>query len=418
MRVSKIKELFRLVPSMVVAFYIVIPTLNQLIVHINPSTEGLMAKLYLIGGFLSVVVALFNKRKKMSSTVLLVLCTMMFLYFTAKDHGAENELTTPFFLMFAVLPLLLPQFVNVDARVLALVAMILPSFGVLHLMDLFVFSSEGTIEMDLTYSLLVPIVSAVVYLFLYWKDDSWKFRLFLLPFILANVVYFFYIALFGSRAPTMSVILCFLFLYVFNSRNNVRGVRTNKRRLMSIIVLFVVVIVSFISIVNGLDKFLGQYGIDSGTLEKLSRLSSDGDLSNGRSDLTQVAWDAFWKSPVLGYGMSSSHRVIFAPYPHNFILQFLLEGGIILAAIVLLPMLRYLSRWWKRCDYNDFSLITLLLFSSLIGALFSMDVWMNPRLWLFFGFLFSNKMTYNNLSFVCNKNILDDGKSNGSDVHI
>lgn len=415
MKVSNIKRIVSAAPSLVVAFYIIIPTLNQLFVHINPSTEGLMAKLYLIGGGLSVLIATLNKRPKINNSVLLILCSMFLLYFTAIDHGAENELTIPFFLMFAILPFVLPQFVKIDARVLAIASMILPSFGVLYLKELLVFSSEGLMEMDLTYSLLAPIISTVVYLNMYWKDDTWKFKLFILPFIIANVVYFFYVALFGSRAPTMSVVLCILFLYVFQVRSDRYGIQINQRRLWIIIILLIIVIISFISIVNALDNFLGIYGVDSGTLEKLAKLSSDGDLSNGRSSLTQAVWTAIWKSPLFGYGMSSSHRVIFAPYPHNFILQFLLEGGVLLALIIIMPMFRFLSRWYKRCNYNDFSLVTLLLFSSVIGALFSMDVWMNPRLWLFFGVLFSNNMSYNNYYLIKKNNY---GKGNGSNVHI
>ena len=385
----------RLFSSFVVAYYVVIPTLTLILVRIQPSMEGLMALLYGIGGVLAVITAQFCDRDRISSSILLIFFTIFILYLLRPDAGLEGELTDTYFLMFTLVPLLIPQFLDVDARYLLLFAMIVPSFGVFFPVELFELNSEGNIAMDLTYSLLLPIVSTVVYLFVYWEDTSTRMKLVISPFILANLMYFVYVGLFGSRAPSLSIILCILFLFIFYHDDYDYGVYANRKRLKYVLILLLIVVISFYAIVEVLNDYLSQYGIEAGTLEKISRLQTEQDLSNGRGNLSSYTIERICESPFFGYGISSSPIVIQDSYPHNFVLQLFLDGGAFLALIILVPMINKLRLWYASCDRNDFSIITLMFFSSVIGALFSLDLWMNARLWLFFGFLLSNKMSYN-----------------------
>lgn len=397
MKIFGIRLTKDLIPSLVVAFYVVIPTLNLIVVHIEPSLEGtVMSLLYAVGGGAAVITSLFCKKVRLSTSFLMVLVTLLIAYYLTPDFGSEKELTTPYFLMFTLVPFIIPQFIGVDARLMALFAMIVPSFGVFFPLELFVLNSQGMIQMDLSYSLLVPIVSTFVYLFLYWKNDNKLVKILVVPFVICNIVYLVYVALFGSRAPVMSALLCVFFLYVFHHKSNDIGVVVNKRRLRISIITIFFFIIGFISIATALEGLLDRYGIEAGALEKISRLQGDGDLSNGRGSVSSIAFNGFLESPIWGHGLSSSPKIIKQVHPHNFILQFLFDGGIILALIILLPMVRSLRRWSKKCNYNDYAIITLMFFSSVVGALFSLDVWMNARLWLFFGFLFSNKMSFNN----------------------
>jgi len=393
--IRRIKGVHKAVPSMAVAFYAIIPTLNLMLVRINPSYEGLMAKMYVFGSVLVILIALLHKQKRINTVPLVLLFSILTAYLLTPDYGDKIELTTPYLLMFTLIPLAIPQFIKVDARILSLFAMVVPSFGVLFPTKLFVLNSENVIGMDFTYSLLIPVIATIIYVVQYRDKDSWGWKLFSIPFILANSIYLFYMLLFGSRAPSMSVLLCLLFLFICHVDKHARGIRLNRKRLLWLLLFFLVIGLTFITIVNALSVVLSNNGIDSGSLEKLSRLSSEGDLSNGRRGIVNNVLGKFWESPLIGYGLASSPYVIDDSYPHNFILQFLLDGGILLTTIVLAPMCFYLYKWSKRCNMNDFSIICLFFFSSVIGALFSLDVWMNARLWLFFGFLFSRFMSYN-----------------------
>ena len=382
-------------PSIVVAFYIMIPSISLMLTRINPASGSMMTSLYSLGALLAAGVILLGRKPKPTNSFVVVFFSILIAYVLSPNYGDLMQLTTPYFVMFTLVPFMIPQFLKVDTRLVAIFAMALSSFGVLFPKSLFLLTTEHVISIDLTYSLLFPIVATIVYLCLYWKTDDWKHRLIVLPFILANFVYFFYVAFFGSRAPLMSILLCLMFLYVCHVSKRRRGVRVNKRRLIRVLLALVVVVLFFMVIVNALDVFLAKYGLDSGTLAKFSRLKEQGDLTNGRRSIVERTLSAFLSSPVFGYGFSASPYIIDDDYPHNFILQFLLDGGIILFLIVMIPMVYHLKLWWERCTYNEFALMTLFFFAAVIGALFSLDVWMNARLWFFFGFLFSKVMSYN-----------------------
>jgi len=425
--IRRIKGVYKAMPSIAVAFYAIIPTLNLMLVRINPSYEGVMSKLYVLGGALVIMIAALHKQKRISTAFLAIFFSIIIAYLLTPNYGDKIELTTPYLLMFTLVPFAIPQFIKVDARILSLFAMIVPSFGVFFSTKLFVLNSENVIGMDFTYSLLVPVIATVIYVSQYRAKDSWRWRIFSTPFILANTIYLFYMLLFGSRAPSMSVLLCLLFLYICHVNKRSRGIVVNRKRLLWTIITILIIGISFITLVNTLGAILSNNGVDSGSLEKLSRLSSEGDLSNGRNWIIKLTLNRFWESPLFGYGIASSPYVIDVGYPHNFILQFLLDGGILLTTIVLLPMSFYLYKWSKNCNANDFTIICLFFFSSVIGALFSLDVWMNARLWLFFGFLFSRLMSFNRFplrikrkksSFVkqtCND---ADGTNIGNDVDL
>lgn len=385
---------------MVVAFYVIIPTLNLIIVHIQPSLEGaIMSLLYGIGGGAAVLTAIFCKKVRISASFWVILATIIIAYILTPDFGSDKVLTTPYFIMFTLVPFIIPQFIGVDARIVALFAMIVPSFGVFFPVQLFVLNSMGMIQMDLSYSLLVPIVSTFIYLFLYWKNDSILIRIFVFPFVICNIVYLVYVALFGSRAPVMSALLCAAFLFIFQPPKNKMGFVANSKRMKIVGVTFIVFIISFFTIAALLEGMLDKYGIEAGALEKISRLQGEGDLSNGHWEVSSLSFKGYLESPLWGHGLSSSPKVTGQVHPHNFIIQFLFDGGIIFALIIILPMVRHLTHWSKKCNFNDFAIITMMFFSSVIGAFFSLDVWMNARLWLFFGFLFSNKMFFNYYKF-------------------
>jgi len=382
-------------PSIVVAFYIMIPTISLMLTRINPAFGSVMTPLYTLGALLAAVVILLGRKPKPTNSFVVVFLSIIIAYVLSPDYGELIQLTTPYFVMFTLVPFMIPQFLKVNTRLVTIFAMAFSSFGVLFPRSLFLLTSENVISIDLTYSLLFPVVAMVVYLGLYWKTDDWRHRLMVMPFILANSVYLFYVAFFGSRAPLMSIILCILFLYVCHASKRRRGVRVNRRRLVRVLLALVAVVVFFMVIVSALDAFLAKYGLDSGMLAKLSRLQGEGDLTNGRSYIVAQTLSAFMDSPIFGYGFSASPYIIDDDYPHNFILQFLLDGGTVLFLIAIVPMVYHMKMWWERCTFNEFALITLFFFAAVIGALFSLDLWMNARLWFFFGYLFSKVMSYN-----------------------
>lgn len=88
------------------------------------------------------------------------------------------------------------------------------------------------------------------------------------------------------------------------------------------------------------------------TARRLMLLLSGGGSSVGiRLELWRGAWDSIGEAPILGYGLGSNGLMAGATeatYPHNFLLQVWLDGGIIALLltvfIFLLPLLAFLRR--------------------------------------------------------------------------
>ena len=87
------------------------------------------------------------------------------------------------------------------------------------------------------------------------------------------------------------------------------------------------------AIMHMVRSIFSQFGISVAFIEKTIMI--EGDLSDGRSELYSSTFNLIMGSPVIGHGISTySHYVPGVEYPHNFVLQFLFDGGIILLVII------------------------------------------------------------------------------------
>ena len=149
-----------------------------------------------------------------------------------------------------------------------------------------------------------------------------------------------------------------------------------------------------------------KFGINSTALEKIVRLSAEGNLSNGRNNLQIIALNGFWDNFLFGNGLDRFDANTGLAYPHNFVTQILYDGGLLLFCVLLIPIFIKTFLNYKRCSYNQYVVHTFLLFSSVPYASFSQDVWENAVFWLFVGSLFSSTFVTSNNSYEINKQTL------------
>ncbi|MFR5348100.1 hypothetical protein [Romboutsia timonensis] len=81
-----------------------------------------------------------------------------------------------------------------------------------------------------------------------------------------------------------------------------------------------------------------RFGIDVGAINKSLYFFNKGNISNGRNDFFQIALDYFKQKPIIGNGIGTftNKNMYGIDFVHNFILQFLYEGGIILTIPILI----------------------------------------------------------------------------------
>ena len=239
--------------------------------------------------------------------------------------------------------------------------------------------------MGVCYSMLVPVIANLVYIRYFFMQENKLMKFALLPITAINIFYLVQMTMFGSRAPVLCVLLLIASLFLFFVENS--AIRIRKGRVFIIVACVVVVALSFTQILQAISNYLAQFDISLNVIDKFLRLDDSGDMTNGRGDIDKVVWEGIWQSPIIGHGTSQFERNTGIVYPHNFILQMLYDGGIILASIVFVPVVRSLLQKKKLISKEEFILLLCLFFASVPGALFSGDLWNSIVLWMFFGFV-------------------------------
>lgn len=386
---KKVKALF--ITSILLALFIDIQTLNLIILAAFPSLSGVMAVMYFV-----VVLGLFGIGLFIQGRSLLSLrssykgiCLLCILWYIMTDvFVASPSVTVPFFGIFMVASFLIPGIIRIDMRIFLLSLFILPSFGIMYLDKIFYneILENGVVSMGTCYAFLVPVLGNLVYLRYYYKEEKLRLKIVTLFFSAINLFYLVQMIMFGSRGPVLCALLLILCFSVTKIDDDGKLTFCRGRAiLVSAGVLLIAL--SFIAILQAVSDYLSTFGISLNVIDKFLRLEDNGDMTNGRDAISSMAWKGIMTSPIWGNGTSQFLNNTGEVYPHNFIIQMLYDGGIILTSLVLFPIIRILIRKIRIVSTEELICLLFLFFASVPGALFSGDLWNASTLWMFFGFV-------------------------------
>lgn len=382
-----------------VAIFCDIKSLNYALTYGGYIAEGAMNLLYPLVIACIFLVSLIKKNfaiRKFYPYALFLLFYLILFYIITFCFVGPPYASVSFFAVFVICAFLIPQVSNINVKLMVKLIMCLPFFAVLRLNDIFginqIYLNE--ISMDASYAFLLPIISNIVYIKFYFKEEKFLSKLITIAFSIINSIFLGYVLIFGSRGPIICIIALLFFWFIFKKRINQQGVYIQRKRFFVIIsfILFFYLFGEFI--ISWLVSILESYGISITALNKMVSLRDSGDVSNGRNELYIWAISGFFESPFIGYGMDRfDARYPGASYPHNFILQTLYDGGLLLFFILFYPLCIRLKRYIKNITYDEYVVFSMFFFTSVPGALFSQDLWSNAVLWLTFGLLFSERFT-------------------------
>ena len=192
--------------------------------------------------------------------------------------------------------------------------------------------------------------------------------------------------MFGSRGPILCVLLLILSFFIIQIDDKGK-IAMRKGRTSIILICLVLITLSFTAILQTLKDFFATFDISLNVVDKFLRLSESGDMTNGREVISSKSWEGISNSPLLGNGTSQFLNNTGMVYPHNFILQLLYDGGIILTSFVIVPIARMLIFKIKTVSESEFICLLFMFFASVPCSLFSGDLWNAGTLWMFFGFV-------------------------------
>ena len=377
--------------------------LNRVIISFLPfSGEGIMSYIF-IAIFLAVFFLCAKHKKLIKPTPevgLIVGFLLLFFLLTLLFVGMPEVSVLDFF-VFTICAFVLPFLSCVDGKIMLRTMILAPVAGIFKLSQIFVLDEiVGNIDMSITYAFLPPVVASIVYLFVYYNNDSLKCKVIILLSCVINLVYLIEMMLFGSRGPILAVFGVLLFIYLVKKDKLSNGIKTKKLPLIVGVGLFVPSIVFMESLLNVLDVFLNRFNINFRFIEKSLFLIGENNLSHYRDEITSIAWKGFCDNPILGNGLDRFLANTGISYPHNFVLQVLYDGGLVLLGVLLLPVLLGAIRKYKSCTTGEYAILTTLMFASVPGALFSGDMWRQALLWLFFGACIVSRSFFNEKNLI------------------
>lgn len=319
-----------------------------------------------------------------------LLCIIWYI-FTITFIG-NPSVSIQHFCIFTIAAFLLPGIVNIDTRIFLLSLLIIPSIGILYFDQIILnsISEEGVLSMGKCYAMLVPVLANIVYLRFFFKKEKIFMRILILPFTIINIFYLMQITIFGSRGPILCAFLLFVACLIIEV--TVEGhIKIHKERMFVILIGIIVLIFFFIPILQTVSDFLQNYDVHINFVDKFLRLNSIGDIDNGRRLISAMTIKGFFEAPLLGHGIAQFENNTGESYPHNFLLQMLYDGGIVLTGGILIPICRSIIKKIRNVNSQEAICLILLFFASVPGAMFSGDLWNTEILWLFFGFVLKGK---------------------------
>lgn len=389
-----------IIASFLLALFVDVPSLNLIVIAAQPSLAGIfMSAMYTIEVVGLLAVAIFVQRRSIfnlraSHLGICLLCALWYAFtFT---FVAPPSVTALLFGVFTLFAFLIPGILLIDMRAFLLALIIMPSVGILYIDKIF-FSEileTGVISMGTCYALLVPVLGNLVYMRYFYRKESVWMKTVMLIFAAINIYYLVQMTMFGSRGPILCALLLILSFFIIQIDDKGK-VSMHRGRLLVILVCMVFITLSFAAILHALNDFFATFDVSLNVVDKFLRLGESGDMSNGRVEISSMTWEGIINSPLWGNGTAQFLNNTGEVYPHNFILQFLYDGGIILTSAVLIPIIRTLIHKMRIVSEDEYICLLFLFFASVPGALLSGDLWVQGTLWLFFGVVLSRN-TFSN----------------------
>lgn len=378
--------------SILLALFADTKIINRIVLEAKPTLAGsFMTAMYAVCVIGLLYMGLIHQKKSFgqlsfSHMVVCIICVLW--YYATFALVGEPSVSVSFFWIFMVASFIIPGLVTIEFKTFLMTLFILPSVGIFYIDQIFIRSvaEEGVLSMGVSYALLVPVLANLIYLKYFFLSENRSIKLVILPFTAINIFYLVQMTMFGSRGPLFCVILLIASFFIFKINGDSK-ITINRRRLSLLIIGAFIVYVCFLQLLQLISDFLSDYGISLNTVEKFLRMQENGDMSNGRDAISKVVWEGILNSPIVGHGTSQFENNTGIVYPHNFILQMLYDGGLVLTLCIFVPIVKSLIKKFRNINKHELICFVLLFFSSVPGALFSGDLWQANILWLFFGFL-------------------------------
>ena len=231
---------------------------------------------------------------------------------------------------------------------------------------------SGTL-MSYSYVVLPLIIAIIIKITLLGvkKKKEWILILLALP-------YLYFIFTYSSRNIYLASLFCLIVCLVMKKKVYVKVII-----LAIMMILMFVVFQNALNILYSIQTELSKFDLSFKIIDKNIELIEREDITNGRDVIYKKALQGIKEAPILGRGIASFNET-YGTYPHNFILQMLYEGGIVLLLIFSVPILYagYVMIFGKNISRQNEFLLVFLFCNAIIRLLISFEYWRELYFWM------------------------------------
>ncbi len=230
-------------------------------------------------------------------------------------------------------------------------------------------------NMEISYSIL-PITIISIYFFL--KEKSIKY-------LLSAIISVFIILGIGSRGPLLCI-ASYIILYLMSN------FKKNKLIIIILILATFLVFYNYNSILTSLIQICHHYDINSRTLYKIR----DGSIvdDTGRGKIQDVAIEQLKEQPLIGTGIGVERikinelvmqKDMGSAYPHNFIIEIMVQYGYVIGSIILFYLLYLLIKSLIKSNTIERELLIIIFSTEIIRLMVSSSYLRSSLFFLWLG---------------------------------
>ena len=355
--------------------------LFEAIFNLDRNTFLKLIALLIMG--LIIIALFFEKKVYIYNVIVITLFTLVFILFLSLSNLKNVDYTIVQFGYYVLIPayLVCQKF---DIEFVLKDIIYLSFFVILGIEKILVIQNYGISQADMfnVYSMIPCILASIVH-FIHFRDKS----TFLLKIgYIINLYYLFRVGVNAVRGFWI-VIICLFGMEILFWLQKKNAKKTYDILLSIGIALVIFILTNIKSILIWMIKFVQDtLKVSLGFFSKTAILLERGDLSNGRMELWKDSIKCFFSSPIIGNGIDgvkiwSRGRIA---YPHNFIIQLLVDGGILFGLLsISIAIIGFYKMIYKHVLEKETLIAAIFLSSvSIPISMLSGDIWKSGSLWL------------------------------------
>lgn len=378
--------------SLAVALLLVSQVITRTLVRIK-AFSGLQNNIFVLIAVLLCIVFSIGLTRKVHIPI-----QSFFLFFiifanyiiTLIFHYDETTLTAVQFIFYAVVPIyVISQKVDSETVLRYALYLSLITIPVINIFFEIQYEKYSQAYMGNIYAILPPILIAMIHFKLYRNNANFLVKVAYLYNLFVMIRIFFV----ANRGAIVCFFFCLMVLLI-NSYDNETRLKLKPSKTIFIILAFIVciiIVMNALPLLESLQTFLqNSFNFVPSFISKMIKFLTEGDVSDGRTNINDFVINAINSKPVFGHGIktfanyASKYAARDWPYPHQYIYQYLFEGGIVFSII---PIYFSLSLAVKVLSTRivkkeEFALCCTLVCMCIPKLLLSTDVWDSTTIWM------------------------------------